>query len=110
MVQLAGELGEEQLAELRQVLLRPAPAEVRDVVIDAGGLYAVSPTALAVLVAAHEWAVTGGRRFMLSRSSDALDEALADCGLDGDLPRLHALGDSDDAEGVVIPMPRAARS
>lgn len=108
VVRLAGELGDEQLAALRDALLRPAGADIRDVVVDAGDVYAVSPAALAVLVAAHEWAVTGGRRFMLSRTSEAIEDALADCGIDAGLPRLHALGDDDGA--VVIPVPRPAEA
>ena len=107
VVQLAGEIGDEQLGALRQALLRPTSAELRDVVVDAGEVDAVSSGALAVLVAAHEWAVTGGRRFMLSRSSDAIEEALAECGIDSGLPRLHALG-GETEQGVVLPLPRGA--
>src|SRR5947209_16280993 len=83
VVQLVGAVSDEQLPALRDALLRPAPSRVRDVVVDAGEVEEVSAAALAVLVAAHEWAVTGGRRFMLSRTSPALDEALAECGIDG---------------------------
>jgi anti-anti-sigma regulatory factor len=108
VVQLSGAIGDEQTGALRNVLLRPAPVEIRDVVVDAGDVYAVSSSALAVLVAANEWAATGGRRFMLSRSCAALDEALRECGVEGGLPRLNALGGGDaDETGVVIPIPRA---
>lgn len=119
VVQLGGELTDDYLPALRQVLLRPMPSHCRDVVVDAGEVTVVSPAALAVLVAANEWAVTGGRRFLLSRSSTALDEALLEYGVEGGLPRLHALDsgrraaageDASDTEATVhmlIPRPRA---
>ena len=90
-VQLSGELGEEQLDLLRAVLLVPLPAECRDVVVDAGEVDALDDAALAVLVAAREWVEESERRFLLSRTSPALEEALARLGCEGGLPRLHQL-------------------
>src|SRR5437588_165768 len=48
VVQLGGALGPEQLPALRDVLLRPAPAHLRDVVVDAGDVDYLAPEALAV--------------------------------------------------------------
>lgn len=91
LVQLTGELSDEQLDELRQVLLTPPAPGCRDVIVDAGGVTAVGPATLAVLIAAREWAEEQDVRFRLSRTSAALELALREHGLTEGLPRLADL-------------------
>lgn len=91
LVQLTGELGGEQLAELRLLLLTPLAPGCRDVVVDAGGVTAVDAATLAVLVAARQWAEDHDVRFRLSRTSAALELALREHGLSEGLPRLAEL-------------------
>lgn len=109
LVQLVGEVGDGQLPALRHLLLSPLDEECKDIVVDAGDVDEISPAALAVLVAAREWAQMQGVRFLLSRSSWALEDALTLHGcLDG-LPRLNELPTASDAgPGVTIPRQREA--
>ena len=106
LVQLSGELGYEQLAELRATLLAPLPADCRDVVVDAGDVTAVEFDALAIVFAAWAWAEDHGARFLLSRTSENFDAFLADNGVSEDLPRLSELPSSPTAP--VIPLQRVA--
>ena len=106
LVQLSGELGYEQLAELRATLLAPLPADCRDVVVDAGDVTAVEFDALAIVFAAWAWAEDHGARFLLSRTSENFDAFLADNGVSEDLPRLSELPSSPAAP--VIPLQRVA--
>jgi anti-anti-sigma factor len=109
LVQLAGEVGDEQLPALRHLLLAPVDEQCKDIVVDAGAVDEISPAALAVLVAAREWAEIQGVRFLLSRSSWAVEDALTLHGcLDG-LPRLRELADAPDgAAGIAVPHQREA--
>jgi anti-anti-sigma regulatory factor len=63
-------------------------ASCRDVVVDAGEVEDVTESALAVLVAAKDWAEDNGRRFFVSRMSPLVRAALAVC--DVTLPELGA--------------------
>lgn len=106
LVQLAGELGCDQLAELRATLLSPLPPECRDVVIDAGDVTDMDFPALAVVFAAWAWAEEQGARFLLSRTSAEFEAALELNGVTDDLPRLAELPAAPAAP--VIPLQRVA--
>lgn len=110
LVRLAGDLGPAQLDRLRLTLLMPLPEGCRDVVVDAGEVTAVSDDVLAVLLAAPLWARDEGRRFLLSRTSTALDDLLDELDLTGDLPRLQPLGApaSSRPAPALVPAPRTA--
>jgi len=93
LVQLVGALTDDLAAQqLRDVLLRPLPAQCQDVIVDAQGLTEVDDTVLAVLIAAAQWVRGNRRRFALSASSPALAAALGDATLEALLPRLPRLG------------------
>jgi len=106
LVQLHGALDESVVAEMRQVLLAPIPAECRDIVVDAGEVIDIDFSALAVVFAAWGWAEEHGARFLLSRTSAAFEEALEANGVIDDLPRLSELGSAPGSP--VIPFPRTA--
>jgi len=101
VVQLGGTLTDDNLPELRDALLSPFPASCRDVVVDAGEVEDVTESALAVLVAAKDWAQGNGRRFFVSRLSPLVRAALKVCEVS--LPELGG----PLAPGC-IPGPRAA--
>lgn len=105
LIQLGGVLGPEQLVDLRATLLVPLAPECRDVVIDAGDVDAVDDSVLAVLLAACEWSEIQGVRFLLSRASEAMEEALLDAGMDDALPRLSEL--PTVSRGVQMPQQRS---
>ncbi len=92
LVQLSGRIGREELAALRLALLTPLFDYCRDVVIDAGDVVAVDDEAVAVLVAAEEWATYAGARLLLSRAAPVLEQALADLDFANRIPRLTELG------------------
>jgi anti-anti-sigma regulatory factor len=79
VVQLGGRLTDDNLPELRDALLSNFVASCRDVVVDAGEVEDVTESALAVLVAAKDWAADNGRRFFVSRMSPLVRAALAVC-------------------------------
>ena len=106
LVQLSGDLGPEQLSQLRSTLLAPLPEECRDVVLDAGDVTDVEFEALAIVFAAWAWAEEQGARFLLSRTSEEFDAVLADNGVSEDLPRLSQLPSAPAAP--VIPLQRVA--
>lgn len=106
LVRLSGELGSEQLTDLRSTLLSPLAAECRDVVVDAGDVTDVVIEALAIVFAAWAWTEDQGARFLLSRTSQEFEAALADNGVIDDLPRLSELPSAPDAP--VIPIQRVA--
>jgi anti-anti-sigma regulatory factor len=114
LVQLAGELGQEQLPDLRATLLSPLPDGCHDVVIDAGNVTDIDIDAIAIVFAAWAWTEDHGARFLLSRTSEQFEAALADNGVADDLPRLGQLHGAPGAPSVpgapVIPLPRAAVS
>jgi anti-anti-sigma regulatory factor len=104
LVHLTGSLTGEHLPELRAALLSPFEETCRDVVVDAGEVGDAADSALAVLVAAKDWAQQHGRRFVLSRCSPALDVMLTEIG--AEMPRLEPL-----AQRVArprVPSPRGA--
>lgn len=111
IVRLTGALDDTQVEPLRAALLTPPPPHRQDVVVDAGMVTDVTDAALAVLLAAGEWVAQHGRRFLVSRTSPAIDAALAATGLADSLPRLAPLGDASDADAdlsPLIPLPRPA--
>lgn len=102
VVQLGGMLTDDNLPELREALLSPFPASCRDVVVDAGEVEDVTELALAVLVAAKDWAEANGRRFFVSRMSPLVAAALDIC--DVALPQLGGWPSAQPG----IPAPRRA--
>lgn len=104
VVQLGGMLTDDNLPELRGALLSPFVSSCRDVVVDAGEVADVTESALAVLVAARDWAEHHGRRFFMSRMSPLLRAALDICEVT--LPELGARPGMTTA--TAIPAPRAA--
>ena len=105
LVQLSGRLGPSELPALRLALLTPLFDDCRDVVIDAGEVESVDDEAIAVLVAAEEWATYAGARLLLSRSAPAVEQALADLDMADRIPRLSPLG-TDVRRPVLVPVPR----
>lgn len=93
LVQLSGRIGRDELPALRLALLMPLFDECHDIVVDAGDVVAVDDDAVAVLVAAEEWASYAGARLLLSRVAPALEMALADLDLSDRIPRLAPLTD-----------------
>jgi anti-anti-sigma regulatory factor len=91
LVQLSGRIGHDELAALRLALLTPLFDDCKDVVIDAGEVVAIDDDAVAVLVAAEEWASHAGARLLLSRVSPTLEQALADLGFTDRIRRLAGL-------------------
>jgi anti-anti-sigma regulatory factor len=104
LVQLSGRLGRSELPALRLALLTPLFDDCRDVVIDAGEVESVDDEAIAVLVAAEEWATYAGARLLLSRVAPAVEQALADLGMADRIPRLGQLG-ADPSRPVLVPVP-----
>ena len=90
LVQLGGTVGESELPALRLALLTPLFDECRDIVIDAGEVDEIDDCAMAVLMAGHEWAQSAGVRVLLSRSTEAFDDALDDLELSDLFSRLSA--------------------
>jgi anti-anti-sigma regulatory factor len=89
VVRLSGGLDtEEALVALRAALLTPRPEGVRDVVVDAGQVTAVSDSAVAVLWAALAWAESTDRRMRFCGMSAPLTRTLEELGLSDELPRL----------------------
>lgn len=107
LVQLCGFLGTPELPALRLALLTPLFDECRDVVVDAGEVTGMDDAAVAVLVAARDWAEVAGARILISRSSAAFDVALAELDLIELFPRLTPLGQPAPALSLV-PVPRGA--
>lgn len=102
VVQLGGRLTDDNLPELRDALLSPFAASCRDVVVDAGEVEDVTEPALAVLVAAKDWAEHNGRRIFVSRLSPLVRAALEVCEVS--LPELGPR----PGLATAVPMPRAA--
>ena len=107
LVQLGGHLGDEELPDLRLALLMPVVAACRDIVIDAGEVESIADTAVAVLMAAREWADDQGVRLLLSRSSLAFDLTLQELDVADVLPRLAALGPAS-ARRTLVPAQRGS--
>lgn len=92
LVQLSGRLGHEELPALRLALLTPLFDDCRDVVVDAGEVESVVDEAIAVLVAAEEWATYAGARLLLSRAAPVVEQALIELDLADRFKRLAPLG------------------
>jgi anti-anti-sigma regulatory factor len=107
LVQLSGRLGRAELPALRLALLTPLFEDCRDVVVDAGEVESVDDEAVAVLVAAEEWARYAGARLLLSRAAPALEQALIGLDLADRIPRLSQLN-ADSRQPRLVPVPRAA--
>ena len=91
LVQLSGRLGLDELPALRLALLTPLFDDCRDVVVDAGEVEYIADEAIAVLIAAQEWANYAGARLLLSRAAPAVEQALFELDLADRLPRLSPL-------------------
>lgn len=91
LIQLTGRVGRAELPALRLALLAPLFAGCRDVIIDAGEVVDIADEAMAVVVAAEEWATYAGARLLLSRTTPAFEQALALVGAEG-IRRLTDLG------------------
>lgn len=91
LVQLSGHIGAAELPALRLALLAPLFAGCQDVVIDAGEVVAIDDQAMAVVVAAEEWATYAGARLLLSRATPVFEQALADLGFADGIRRITDL-------------------
>ena len=100
LVQLKGDLGEQQLAELRCNLLARLPVECRDVVVDAGEVTDIDFDALSIVFAAWAWAEEHGARFLISRTSPQFEAALEFHGVEDTLPRLSELSSAPAAPAI----------
>ena len=91
LVQLSGRLSVDELPALRLALLTPLFDECHDVVVDAGEVDYVADEAIAVLVAADEWATYAGARLLISRATPAFEQALIELDLADRFQRLAPL-------------------
>jgi anti-anti-sigma regulatory factor len=97
VVRLSGSLDADSLTDLRVALLTERPERCDDVLVDAGQVSEIHERALAVLIAAGDWAEqTGGRLRFAAISASMLETAeyFDVCDL---LPRLPAPGGRADA-------------
>jgi anti-anti-sigma regulatory factor len=92
LVQLTGSVGRAELPALRLALLAPLFAGCCDVVIDAGEVVEINDEAIAVVVAAEEWATYAGARLLLSRTTPAFEQALSELGFADGIRRLADVG------------------
>lgn len=91
LVQLSGHVGQAELPALRLALLTPLFQDCRDVVVDAGEVESIDDDAIAVLVAADEWATYAGARLLLSRAAPVVEHALIELDLVDRFTRLSPL-------------------
>jgi anti-anti-sigma regulatory factor len=92
VVRLAGSLDVASLGDLRATLLTPRPEGRDDVLVDAGQVTEVHERALAVLVAAADWAQQTGGRLRFAAISPAMLDTAAYFGVTDLLPRLPGPG------------------
>jgi anti-anti-sigma regulatory factor len=92
VVRLAGAFGSDDADRLRGALLRPRPAACRDVLVDAGAVTQLDDTALAVLVAAPDWADQTGGQLSFTRLSEPIRTAAAELGIMRLMPLLPPPG------------------
>jgi anti-anti-sigma regulatory factor len=92
VVRLAGSLDVDSLADLRGALLSERPDGCDDVMVDAGAVTEVHERALAVLVAAGDWATQTGGRMQFAAMSVSLLETAAFFDVADLLPRLPGPG------------------
>jgi anti-anti-sigma regulatory factor len=96
VVRLSGSLDAASLPELRATLLRPRPEGCDDVLVDAGHVTEVHERALAVLVAAADWANETGGRLQFAALSKPLLETAEYFDVTDLLPRLPGPGGRAD--------------
>jgi anti-anti-sigma regulatory factor len=99
VVRLSGSLDVASLPELRATLLRTRPDGCDDVLVDAGRVTEVHERALAVLVAAADWATDTGGRLRFAAMSQALVNTAEYFDVTDLLPRLPGPGGRADASG-----------
>jgi anti-sigma B factor antagonist len=92
VVRLSGSLDVAALPELRATLLRPRPQGCDDVLVDASQVTEVHERALAVLVAAADWADETGGRLRFATMSEPLLDTAGYFGVADLLPRLPGPG------------------
>lgn len=92
VVRLSGSLDVASLPDLRATLLTPRPDGRDDVLVDAGHVTEIHERALAVLIAAPQWAGETGGRLRFAALSRPLVETAAYFGVDDLLPRLSRPG------------------
>jgi anti-anti-sigma regulatory factor len=88
VIRLAGAFRKADADLLRGALLRPRPAACQAVMVDAGGVTDVDEAALAVLVAALEWADETGGLLSFTRVSPTLEAAAGQLGFMRMMPLL----------------------
>jgi anti-anti-sigma factor len=99
VVRLSGSLDVASLPELRATLLRTRPEGCDDVLVDAGHVTEVHERALAVLLAAADWAKETGGRLRFAAMSQAFLDTADYFGVTDLLPRLPGPGGRADAVG-----------
>jgi anti-anti-sigma regulatory factor len=97
VVRLSGSLDAASLPDLRATLLRPRPEGCDDVLVDAGQVTEVHERALAVLVAAADWASETGGRLQFASMSQPLVDTAEYFAVTDLLPRLPGPGGRADA-------------
>lgn len=97
VVRLSGSLDAASLPDLRATLLRARPEGCDDVLIDAGQVTEVHERALAILVAASDWANATGGRLQFAAMSEALIDTANHFDVADLLPRLPGPGGRADA-------------
>lgn len=92
VVRLSGSLDVASLPELRATLLRTRPEGCDDVLVDAGHVSEIHERALAVLLAAVDWADETGGRLRFAAMSQPLAETAEYFDVADLLPRLPGPG------------------
>jgi anti-anti-sigma regulatory factor len=100
VVRLTGSLDVASLPELRATLLTSRPEGCDDVLVDAGHVTEVHERALAVLVAAADWAAETGGRLRFAAMSAALIDTADYFSVTDLLPRLPGPGGRADKAGL----------
>jgi anti-anti-sigma factor len=100
VVRLTGSLDVASLPELRATLLTSRPEGCDDVLVDAGQVTEVHERALAVLVAAADWASDTGGRLRFAAMSSALADTADYFSVTDLLPRLPGPGGRADKAGL----------
>jgi anti-anti-sigma regulatory factor len=100
VVRLTGSLDVASLPELRATLLTSRPEGCDDVLVDAGHVTEVHERALAVLVAAADWASETGGRLRFAAMSTALIDTADYFSVTDLLPRLPGPGGRADKAGL----------
>ncbi|BEP15691.1 hypothetical protein acdb102_40020 [Acidothermaceae bacterium B102] len=93
LVRLDGVLDGASARQLGRALLTTRPAGCDDIIIDGGGVTAVSDEALAVLLAAGAWAVDTGARLGFSAMSEPLRQEITSLDISMLLPMLAPAGE-----------------